>query len=118
MDLPCFATERGRTMAIKEYNAQQRYETIPGEGNAIEVSLSNWRASVAQELHLTNNSNETQSHLRLTTPEKGRLKNQGGDDWQLADFILFVTALITAFFGFVLFKQYRVLKSELQESGA
>jgi hypothetical protein len=118
MDLPCFATERGCTMAIKEYNAQQLYETIPGEGNVIETLLSNWRASVAQELHLTNNSNGIQSHLRPTTPEKGRLKNQGGDDWQLSDFILFVAALITMFFGFVLFKQYRVLTSELQESGA
>ena len=117
MDLPCFATERGRTMAIKEYNTQQPYKTIPGEGNAIETLLSNWRAPVVQELHLTNKSNETQSHLRLTTFEKDKLKNQVSNDWQLSDIILFVTALITMFFGFVLFKQYRALTSELQESG-
>ncbi len=116
MDFPCFTRERGRTMAIKEYN-EQLHETIPGEGNAIEALLSNWRASVAQELHLTNKSNGIQSHLRLTTPEKDRLKNQSSDDWQLSDFILLVTALITMFSGFVLFKQYRILQSELQESG-
>lgn len=104
-------------MAIKEYNAQQLYETIPGEGKAIEALLSNWRDSFAQEYHLTNKSDETQSHLRLATPEKDRLKNQGGDDWQLPDIILFVTALITMFFGFGLFKQYRALTAELQESG-
>ena len=117
MDLPCFAIERRRTMAIKEYNEQQLYETISGESNAIETLLSNWRAPVAQELHLRNKSNGIQSQLRLTTPEKDKLKNQSSDDWQLSDFILFVTALITMFFGFVLFKQYRVLTSELQASG-
>ena len=104
-------------MAIKQYNEQRLHETGPGEGNTIEAFLPDWKASFAQARDLTNKNHGTQSELRPTTPGKGTFMNVSSDSWQPSDFVLFVTALVTMFLGFVFFKQYRVLESQLQENG-